>query len=154
MNDNIIYHGNVKLKIRTKQGKVLDIENHNTGTTKLFELISRALCGRTIEQGKPAYMAIATGEVGSFVIAQDRPSGIASADYDSLTQNTVFLCTISAYQLRDINYDGASLLLLDNNTSEDNINNRVLAYIGLAMGANISTGTTLSVEWSMHFDNA
>lgn len=146
LNNNFGYRGIVSLK-RNFKGRTLQTTIYNEGTSNLFKLLCKALCGYSIAADVPAYFKIVDGNGRNLL---NREIGLSSPSY--VDENGVwrarFLINITN---RDISQsiENARKMIICNSRGDE------LAYINVNGEEFIADNNqTLIIQWDMLFENA
>lgn len=160
---NIVYNGNVTIKL-VKDGKTLKtVKKHNTGCTELFDFLSECLMGNLVQSKTPKVLMgyhndedPTVGVLGTKALSTFVP--YADIDKISVGDNYKVEYKFNIPSLIVSTSDSINVLALFN---MDNANKPVpvpSAFIKLGSGkaitpAMVSSGVNIIVLWDMQFSN-
>ena len=156
------YRGEVSIKLITRQGNVVSVQKHNSGTDRLFYGLCLSLASLNASAYMPKYIMLVkyNSVSGEYTMIQRSLSGVTPTAYSAVgvvIPNTKFIGLISHYQVTSLAV-GANeeirLALLDGSATISNATQHILAEVTPDMSQiDLSVGTVLSIEWSMSFEN-
>ena len=156
------YKGDVSIKLITRQGNVVSVQNHNSGTDRLFYGLCLSLASLNASAYMPKYIMLVkyNTQSGVYTMIQRSLSGVTPTAYSAtgvVASNTKFIGLISHYQVTSLVVDQNEeirLALLDGSATISNATQHILAEVAPDMSQiDLSVGTVLSIEWSMSFEN-
>ena len=160
------YKGDVSIKLITRQGNVVSVQNHNSGTNRLFYGLCLSLASLNASAYMPKYIMLVKCNISdpdnpTYTMIQRSLSGVSPTAYSATglaKPNTKFIGLISHYQITSLVVDENEeirLALLDGSATVTNATQHILAEVTPDMeNIDLSVGTVLSIEWTMTFENA